>query len=466
MADPQRIGKYEVLGVLGKGAMGVVYKGFDPQVERTVAIKTVRRDLVDPDILAQTLSRFQNEARAAGRLLHPNIVTIYEFGEDGSTAFIAMEYVEGTGLREYLNRKTKLPLPQVASVMSQLLLALHFAHERRVIHRDIKPANLILTAEGVLKVADFGIARIDTSKLTSVGMVIGTPSYMSPEQCQGLAVDHRSDLFSAGVVLYELLVGQPPWSGALESIIYKICREEAPAPSAASTIALSPAVDGLLAKALAKNPQQRFASGREFRHALRLAFALPHADPDDDADDRTRLDVTNISLQPALVPAWEDTVLSTVERQLASFVGPMAKVMVRKAASRAHDLAGLYALLSENIGSAGERQRFVEGLRGSDVASATHPSRSTAPGSGTHAAPPPGPAATGGGAHPPLDQAFVDEIAGRLAVYVGPIAKVLARKAAQKASTRQDFVRLVSEHLGVQDRGAFLRDVGFPGHST
>jgi len=222
MADPERIGKYEIHSVLGKGAMGVVYKGFDAALDRVVAIKTVRRDLIDPDVAAQILSRFQTEARAAGRLQHPNIVTVYEFGEDGSTAFIAMEYVEGTGLREYLNRKANLGLAQIVSVMSQLLLALNFAHERKVVHRDIKPANLILTPEGALKIADFGIARIDTSKLTSAGMVIGTPSYMSPEQCQGLVVDHRSDLFSAGVVLYALLVGEPPWSGALETIIYRI----------------------------------------------------------------------------------------------------------------------------------------------------------------------------------------------------------------------------------------------------
>ena len=462
MADSERIGKYEIHSVLGKGAMGVVYKGFDAALDRVVAIKTVRRDLIDPDVAAQILSRFQTEARAAGRLLHPNIVTVYEFGEDGSTAFIAMEYVEGTGLREYLNRKANLGLAQIVSVMSQLLLALNFAHERRVVHRDIKPANLILTPEGSLKIADFGIARIDTSKLTSAGMVIGTPSYMSPEQCQGLVVDHRSDLFSAGVVLYELLVGEPPWSGALESIIYRICREDPPAPSRNTKLQVSPAVDALLARALAKNPDQRFASGKEFQAALRAAFALPSAAGGAPDDDMTRLDMTGVALQPALVPAWDDTILSTIERQLASFVGPMAKVMVRKAAHQAHDLAGLYSLLSENISVPVERQRFVDGLKDSGVTVTTQPMRTIGATADTRSASHPVTAAPAADHHPPLDQSFIDKITARLAVDVGPIAKVIVRKAAQKVATRPELVRVVAEHLGAQERGAFLRDVGFP----
>src|SRR4029079_14111925 len=194
MARPARRGKYEIQGVLGKGAMGVVYKAFDPHIERVVAIKTVRKDLVDPDLAEQFMARFKNEARAAGRLHHPNIVGVYEYGEDDSVAFIAMEYVDGTGLREYLNRKARFEIGQIVAIATQLLQALEFAHGRGVVQRDIKPANLILTSDGALKVADFGIARIDTTSLTMTGMVMGTPSYMSPEQCQGKDSDHRTDL--------------------------------------------------------------------------------------------------------------------------------------------------------------------------------------------------------------------------------------------------------------------------------
>src|SRR5436305_7685342 len=175
MSDPTHLGKYEVKGVLGKGAMGVVYKAVDPHIERPVAIKTVRKDLLDSDLAEQFMGRFRNEARAAGRLHHPNIVGIYEYGEDDKVAYIAMEYVDGTGLREYLDRKARFEFGQLVAITSQLLQALEFAHVRGVVHRDIKPANLILTSGGALKVADFGIARIDTATLTMPGMAMRSP---------------------------------------------------------------------------------------------------------------------------------------------------------------------------------------------------------------------------------------------------------------------------------------------------
>jgi len=254
MADPAKIGKYDIQSVLGKGAMGVVYKAFDPGIERVVAIKTVRKDLVDPDLVEQSMARFKNEAVAAGRLLHPNIVSVYEYGEDDANAFIVMEFVEGTGMREFMNRGANFDLGQIAALMAQLLQALDFAHERGVVHRDIKPANLIMTKDGTLKVADFGIARIDTSNLTTMGMVMGTPSYMSPEQCQGQTVDRRSDLFSAAVVLYELLTGTKPFAGALETIGYKICHENPQPPSTVSKLQLSPTIDAVVATALRSLP--------------------------------------------------------------------------------------------------------------------------------------------------------------------------------------------------------------------
>ena len=236
MADLQRLGKYEIKSALGKGAMGIVYKGFDPQIERHVAIKTIRKDLVDPDLAAQYMARFRNEAKAAGRLHHPGIVGVYEYGEEDAIAFIVMEYVEGMGLRDYLTRRANFDFAQLVALMTQLLAALAYAHDKGVVHRDIKPSNLIVTPQGVLKIADFGIARVDRSNLTTVGMVIGTPSYMSPEQCRGLEADPRSDLFSAGVVLYELLTGTKPFRGTLEAIAYAICSEEPAPPSSLSRL--------------------------------------------------------------------------------------------------------------------------------------------------------------------------------------------------------------------------------------
>ena len=271
MTVPHRLGKYEIQSILGKGAMGLVYKAFDPQIERTVAIKTVRKDITEPELALQFTARFRNEARAAGRLNHPNIVGVYEYGEDDAIAFIAMEYVDGTGLGEYLNRKTRFEFSQTCGITAQLLRALEFAHDRGVVHRDIKPANLILTIKGVLKVADFGIARIDTSDLTMAGTVLGTPSYMSPEQCLGKPTDQRSDLFSAGVVLYELLTGQKPFTGTADTIMYQICHVEPLPPSQRAQGTVPQCIDALLARSLAKAPEARFQSARDFHNALEAA---------------------------------------------------------------------------------------------------------------------------------------------------------------------------------------------------
>jgi serine/threonine-protein kinase len=362
-----------------------------------------------------------------------------------------MEYVEGTGLREYLARKASFDLPHVASIMTQLLRALDFAHERGVIHRDIKPANLILTADGTLKVADFGIARIDTSNLTTLGMVMGTPSYMSPEQCQGQAVDRRSDLFSAAVVLYELLAGEKPFAGATETIAYKICHESPRPPSALSRLNLSPTIDAVLAVALEKSPDARFQNARAFSRALREALNAPaQQNPDETAATQVNTAISAMRPSIAAPPVWEDTVLRTVERQLAHYVGPMAKVMTRKAATQTADLGKLYGLLAENISDPATREKFSAGMRLAAAPDATSPGH-IATGTNTRSML----------RQAALEQSFVDQTSNQLAVYLGPIAKVVASRAAQKATSRQEFVRLVAGHLGDQERNTFLKEIGF-----
>jgi serine/threonine protein kinase len=458
MADPEKIGKYIIQSVLGKGAMGVVYKAFDPHIERVVAVKTVRKDLVDPDLAVQVMARFQNEAKAAGRLLHPNIVSVYEYAEDEVNAFIAMEYVEGTGLREYLNRKASFDLGQIVAIVSQLLLALDFAHERGVVHRDVKPANLILTSGGTLKVADFGIARIDTSNLTNAGMVMGTPSYMSPEQCQGKEIDRRSDLFSCGVVLYELLTGEKPFSGSIEAIAFKICYEQARSPSEISKLEVSPALDAIVATALSKDPTTRFQNAKAFNRALRLALD-PEISIKREAQDATEINLAAVKLQAQAAPVWDDTTLHTIERQLANLVGPMARVMVKKAAAKSRDTAELYTLLSESISDPEVRKTFVAGMTGVTAERPATNQTST----GVRSTLPPQLRSLSGGteALAPLDPDFVVQTTSRLAVYLGPIAKIVTRKAAHEAANRQEFVQRVASHLGTQERGAFLRESGF-----
>jgi eukaryotic-like serine/threonine-protein kinase len=464
MAEPQTLGKYQIQSVLGKGAMGVVYKAFDPHIERVVAIKTVRKDLVDPDLAAQFMGRFKNEARAAGRLHHPNIVGVYEYGEDDAVAFIAMEYVDGTGLREYLNRKARFEFGQLIAIVSQLLQALEFAHARGVVHRDIKPANLILTASGALKVADFGIARIDTTSLTMTGMVMGTPSYMSPEQCQGRDSDHRSDLFSAGVVLYELLSGERPFRGSPEMIAYNICNETPRPPSQVSALPLPPAIDEIVAIALAKLPEQRFQNAHAFNHALQLAAgsttgaAAPL--------EATVVNLAHVELEPPSKGEWDETTLMTIERNLAHYVGPMAKLLVRKAATQTHDVSELYSLLSANINNDDQRRRFV--AMGGSVAQSAYTGERNTGSLGTRGirgtvpqTERSGTTGTRNMAPIPLEAQFVQETTQRLLVYLGPIGRVVARRAAEQARSQQEFVELVAGHIGTQERGAFLREVGF-----
>ncbi|RZI98695.1 MAG: serine/threonine protein kinase, partial [Haliea sp.] len=269
-----KLGKYQIRRPLGKGAMGVVYEGFDPVIERTVAIKTILPSQLNSSEASAIMARFKREAQAAGRLNHPGIVAVYDYGEEIAQdvseedatmmavppassqriAYIAMEFVKGKELKEYLDKGDRFPLSEVARIMDEILDAMDHAHSQGVIHRDMKPANVMLLDGGRVKVADFGIARVEASELTQAGTVMGTPSYMSPEQFMGHTVDGRSDLFSCGVILYQLLTGERPFTGETSTtIMYKVLREE-PAPPSALNLSLAPALDAVVAKALAKQP--------------------------------------------------------------------------------------------------------------------------------------------------------------------------------------------------------------------
>ena len=272
MTIPSKLGKYEIRRELGKGAMGVVYEGWDGAIGRRVAIKTVRRDQLDPAEAEQIFARFRHEAQAAGRLSHPNIVSIYEFGEDAGITFIAMEYIEGRELKDYFDKNERFPLSEVVRIMTQLLDALDAAHRGGVVHRDIKPGNIILLPDGTVQVADFGIAHIESSNLTQAGSVLGTPSYMSPEQFMGQTVDGRSDLFSAGIILYQFLTGEKPFTGALTTIMHKVLKED-PLPPSELNVQVPRPFDAVVRKAIAKRPDERFQSGREFSEALKAAAA-------------------------------------------------------------------------------------------------------------------------------------------------------------------------------------------------
>jgi eukaryotic-like serine/threonine-protein kinase len=270
MAEMGSLGKYELRREIGRGAMGVVYEGYDPMIKRVVALKTIRSDQLTTEESSTVIARFRREAQAAGRLSHPNIVPIYDFGEDNGVWFIAMEFVKGRELKEYFEGNQRFGMPDIVRIMSQMLDALDYSHRQGVIHRDVKPANVFLVENDAVKVADFGIAHIDSSSLTQVGTVLGTPSYMSPEQIMGLPVDGRSDIFSAGVILYQFLTGERPFAGSATTTMQKVLKED-PLPPSSLNVQVLPAMDAVMKKALAKRADDRFQTAQQFASAIRAA---------------------------------------------------------------------------------------------------------------------------------------------------------------------------------------------------
>ncbi|MCC6609186.1 MAG: protein kinase [Burkholderiales bacterium] len=265
-----KIGKYEIVGELGKGAMGVVYKGYDPAIQRYVALKVIRKADIDAGDSAAVLERFKREAQAVGKLHHPNIVAIYEYGEDEEYAFIAMEIVNGRALREHIRSGYRPELKEFPEILIHLLEGLEYSHIQGVVHRDIKPANVLISEMGVAKISDFGIARVETSQLTKLGEVLGTPFYMAPEQFSGIA-DERSDIYSAAVIVYEVLAGRRPFDGQGAPLMKKILEDMPPPPSSIEP-RLPREIDAVLLRALAKDPAQRYRNARQFAAALLQAF--------------------------------------------------------------------------------------------------------------------------------------------------------------------------------------------------
>jgi eukaryotic-like serine/threonine-protein kinase len=264
------LGRYEIVRELGQGAMGTVYLGNDPTIHRAVAIKTLPYDSISPDLLAEVKNRFFREAEAAGRLNHPNIVTIFDAGEEHDMAYIAMEFLDGTDLTPYCRKDNLLPAGRVLELVAQIADALDYAHAQDVVHRDIKPANIMLLGNGTIKVTDFGIARILSTSQTQTGTLMGTPTYMSPEQVAGKKVDGRSDLFSLGIVLYELLSGSKPFQGEnMAALMYSIAKGTYP-PLPEVTPGRPPCCAGIIDKLLAKGANRRFRSAAVTAEKLRL----------------------------------------------------------------------------------------------------------------------------------------------------------------------------------------------------
>ena len=268
MEQPQ-LGRYTIDGEIGRGAMGVVFRATDSVLQRTVAVKTVNMAL-EKDHADKYEARFFQEARAAGGLNHPNIVTVYDAGKAGDVVYMAMEYIQGVELRTLLTEGQPMALNRALAIAAQVAEGLGYAHQAGVVHRDIKPANIMVTADGPVKITDFGIARMRASAdLTQTGVMLGSPKYMSPEQVIGKRADHRSDIFSLGVILYEMLTGAGPFSGEnITALMYQIVNFAPPAPSSVNK-AVPEMLDFILAKMLAKPVEERYADAREVARDLR-----------------------------------------------------------------------------------------------------------------------------------------------------------------------------------------------------
>jgi serine/threonine protein kinase len=268
-----KLGRYDIIRVLGKGAMGLVYEARDPNLDRRVAIKTIKVENLSAEAAAEYEGRFRTEARSAARLQHPNIVSVYDSDRHGDMAFLVMEFIQGEDLKHHLDAGRRYSLEESLGMVRDLLSALDYAHRQSIVHRDVKPANLLIEADGRVKLTDFGVARIqDSGEATRTqGSMVGTLKYMSPEQVQGVPIDARADLFAVGVVLYQLLTGKRPFDGDTDfAIIQQIVGHVAAAPSTFNTM-LPPAIDAVVARALAKKRDERFATAQEFAQALQAA---------------------------------------------------------------------------------------------------------------------------------------------------------------------------------------------------
>jgi eukaryotic-like serine/threonine-protein kinase len=504
MGIPRSVGKYEIVDAIGAGGMGTVYRAFDPTLERMVALKIVHLDRVQEVAPEQLRARFRNEARAVARLNHPAIVTIFDYDDqDPAGAYIAMEYVQGCALDEYVKQRPELHLEDAISAMQQVLAGLAYAHGKDVVHRDVKPSNLLVTRDGLVKITDFGIAKIGPRSTTQTGLLVGTPQYMAPEQYMGGPIDHRCDVHAAGAVLYELLTGSPPFTGTSAEIMYKVCHE-VPKPMSSCDASIPKGFDAIVAKALEKRPANRYASAQEFQQALRSSWeAISPKPPAPTLSQSARLIATAIHRQPvaasrAVPPApalaaralesvpgpgplgtgkpagpmheapkaaatprsqsdsqpgslaaWSREQLAEIERQLLPLVGPMARILVRDAAATTASRQELYQLLARHLQSPEERRQFLRfGER-----SATSPAVTPAAGIPN--------AVLKASLVPmgPLTTEVTQRASQLLARYIGPIATIVTRNAAQTAADEAQLYALLAEKVTAgAERERFMRE--------
>jgi serine/threonine-protein kinase len=442
--EPVLIGRYLVKRELGRGAMGAIYKAHDPDIDRPVAIKLVRADLLESADRDHFLARFRREAQAAARCAHPNIVAIYDFALHEGNPYLAMEYVDGVTLGQARPFDGKFAVEDALFLVLQVLDALQAAHASGIVHRDIKPANIMLVGGTRVKVADFGIARMDTSTLTQTEAVIGTPSYMSPEQCNGQIVDARSDLFSVGIVLFEMLAGKRPFTGSNSTaVLTRLLRD--PAPDLREFVPSMPAeVCAVVARSLAKHPADRYASASEMANALRSASATKNVVH----DERTLVETFRFAVSdtaPTVVQtptsaSFDPRLIDTLSRKLAELLGPMGPFLVQSEARKATSVEALCAALESQVEHAADRLAFQQEVRRQiGRADNTLASKGT-----LQAASPAAAQSTVGVA---LSPAEMERLKAALARHMGPMALVLIKRELPKAASHGALWEALSAHI-------------------
>jgi len=450
-----KIGKYQILETIGKGAMGEVFKARDEVIDRIVAIKVIHPHFVDEEIWEDLQARFQQEAKAAARCLHPNIVAIFDFGQLEGTSYLVMEYIKGDDLKDILNANGRFSLDQAIEIMCEVLNGLAFAHDNGVVHRDIKPANIIKLNNGQIKIADFGIARLDSSELTNVGDMVGTPIYMSPEALRGDTVDARSDLYAVALVLLELITGSKPTAGFVdrESITEQL------ADSSVDKQYHQYFID-VFTKALHRKSPFRFQSATAFLNKLKEFLAETPVIINDAAqsEDDYR---TMIQSSPLLKPREkiigeqslpDKNLLDKLEHSLASYIGPLSSVLVRRATATSITTKQMISELSQHISNDNDRSEFIRKISietgtCSGISrineSSLNPSMTSEKG-----------------------QTFVLEperlafITGKLAIYLGPMAPIIIKKTIKKVDSEESLIEVLSEKIAQsEEKALFLQSL-------
>ena len=446
-AKPSRVGKYRLDQVIGRGAIGVVYKGYDEQIDRPLAIKTLR-----PEILEnlsendELLRRFATEARSAARCLHPNIVTVFDFVEHDGAPYIIMEYVNAGTLENVIRRGTLLPIRQVGEIMAQLLFALGYAHSKGVIHRDVKPANILCPLAASIKVSDFGVAHVEALDLTKPGGIpIGTPNYMAPERFLGRPADIRADLFSAGVILFQMLTGAKPFVATdLPELMRKLMNDQ-PASIRTYRPELWPEIDAVVQRALARNPEDRFQTADEFVVALNISIEMrPSADV-------PPLDLTELSHMPGkeqpaptkehlnqtMAEVLTPGTIDALGRSLAHSLGPIGHLLVKQASHETMDVDTFLEFLVGKIRTEAEAttfrktaQQMLRDDKGFKIAQM----------------------------EAVISQTEIRAVTEVLLPLIGPVAPMLVARQAEKSVGRDDFYRRLSDFIpNERDRASFLK---------